>query len=188
MVYGTAGAKVDHLLTEDNIPVPNEAHPHGKPRYILEQKFLLSGATVVRPGWVYGLSGGNGNALFFNQIDVKNKKVVVKGRKDKAYSWVHVNDLADAYVKLCSQPQSKVSGQVFNFNARDFPSYEQILLAGAKAAGIDNPTVIYVDSPSGDDWLETTVKIDPKKPKMSSGGKQLMQGSFRKWICITQLG
>jgi len=176
MIYGTAGVTSDHYLSEDDVPIPSETHPHGKPRYILEQKFRNAGAVVVRPGWVYGLSGGNGNALYFNQVDVKNKKVVIKGRKDKTYSWIHVNDLANAYVRICAHPESKLSGQVFNFNAKDFPTYEQILLAASKAAGIENPTVIQVAAPPEDDWLETIIKIDPIKAEKLLGWKATHAG------------
>jgi len=173
MVYGTAGLSLSRLLTEDDPPVPDPHHLHGAPRVMLEEKFRKAGAVIIRPGWVYGLNGGQSDAFFFGQINTEKKTVTIKGRGDKSYSWIHISDLADAYVRLCEQPQEKVAGQVFNFNARDYPSYEEIIMAGIKAAGIPDPTVVRVEVTEKDEahWLETMVKIDPKKTEDVLGWK-----------------
>jgi len=169
MTYGTAGED-GRLLDETVQPVPNKENPHGLARKLFEDKVVAAGGTVVRPGWVYGLTGGHYNGLFFNQIDPANNTVTIKGMPDKRYSWIHINDLAEAYVLLCRQSRTKVDGQLFNFVARDDPSYEEIILAGAKAGGLVNPKVIREEiPPGGSRWGETKVRIDPKKAEQVLG-------------------
>lgn len=142
---------------------PDPHHPHGAPRVDFENKLLAAGVTVLRPGWVYGLSGGQSNGVFFKQIDEAKGTVTLKGKGDKQYSWVHVTDLAEGYLLAVNQDRSKVDGLAFNLNANDYPTYEQIILAAAKVGGLANPTVIH--EPAETPFLETKVVIDPKRAR-----------------------
>jgi len=171
MTYGKAGE--NSVVDESVEPIPYKDNPHGLTRKIFEDKVLAVSGVVIRPGWVYGLSGGTYNRLFFNQIDVSNGSVTIRGRPNKRFSWVHINDLAESYVLLCRQDKSKIDGQLFNVNARDYPSYEEIILAGAKVAGIQNPKIIHQELPPGDvgHFLETNVQVDPKKAETVLGWK-----------------
>jgi len=171
MTYGVAGQ--NRILDENVVPEPIEGHAHGLPRKLFEDKVLASHGVVIRPGWVYGFSGGSYNAFFFNQIDASNNTVTTRGRPDKMYSWVHISDLAEAYVLLCRQDRAKVDGQLFNISARDYPSYEEIILAGAKVAGLSNPKIVRQEIPSGDSarYLEANVRVDPKKAEQVFGWK-----------------
>jgi len=111
--------------------------------------------------------------FFFNQIDVPNNTVTIRGKPDKSYGWVHISDLAAGYVLLCRQDRTKVDGQLFNIAARDSPSYEEIILAGAKVAGLANPKIVRQEIPSTDSarFLETNARIDPKKAEQVLGWK-----------------
>ena len=162
MVYGTAGDD-GHLLHETDVPLPDAEHPHGIPRYHFENAVLAAQGCVVRPSWVYGGSGGNSNSFFFDNLHLVTGTITIKGKGEKRYSWVHVDDLADAYVRICFAPRDVVKGQIFNISAKEYPSYEEILLAAAKASGINNPVIRHEDAYSR--FLEVTVRIDPQKAK-----------------------
>jgi len=104
--------------------------------------------TVVRPGFVYGGQGGFVADLFYSE------PLVIQGRRDMRWSWVHVDDLAEGYVAIGRAPRVVVDKQrkiflflysrykyfiyflVYNLAApNDNPTYEELRAAMAKAQG-----------------------------------------------------
>ncbi len=101
--------------------------------------------TVVRPGFVYGGQGGFVADLFYSE------PLVIQGRRDMRWSWVHVDDLAEGYVAIGRAPRVVVDKQrkifhchdkyiylfvVYNLAApNDNPTYEELRTAMAKAQG-----------------------------------------------------
>jgi hypothetical protein len=61
--------------------------------------------TVVRPGFVYGGQGGFVADLFYSE------PLVIQGRRDMRWSWVHVDDLAEGYVAIGRAPRVVVDKQ-----------------------------------------------------------------------------
>lgn len=94
---------------------------------------------VVRPGFVYGGSAGMfGGAFFPEPVD---GKLVVAGRPDKKWSWVHAEDLAEAYVRIIEAPVERVAGKAFNVGEwENVPTYLEALRAGARARGFGDVT------------------------------------------------
>jgi len=174
MTYGTAGDKREQPLDETVEPQPFPANPHGLPRKLFEDRVMKANGEVVRPGWVYGGSGGTYLAVFFGQIDVPNSTITLKGRPDKRFSWVHVEDLANAYQLLIDAPDAgRLAGQLFNFVAEDYPSYQEIITQAALVAGIKQEELKVVRQDlATDDWqnfLEAQVVIDNKKTRKLLG-------------------
>lgn len=64
--------------------------------------------TVVRPGFVYGGQGGFVADLFYSE------PLVIQGRRDMRWSWVHVDDLAEGYVAIGRAPRIVVDKQSKN--------------------------------------------------------------------------
>lgn len=91
---------------------------------------------TLTPGWIYGGNGGPYMSMYFNAFDLATNTVTIKGRGDKRFSWVHVEDLARAYALVVQQGAS-LSGQLFNIVSRDYPTFEGIVTAAARAAGMD---------------------------------------------------
>lgn len=101
--------------------------------------------TVVRPGFVYGGQGGFVADLFYSE------PLVIQGRRDMRWSWVHLDDLGDGYVAIGRAPRVIVDKQrmfaslrniycvvflVYNLAApNDNPTYEELRIAMAKAQG-----------------------------------------------------
>jgi len=87
---------------------------------------------VIRPGFVYGGAGG-----FFADTAFALKQdadLTLMGRRDKRWSWVHVEDLADAYVRVAKAGHT-VDGEIFDIIGPWAPTYEEISVAFAKASG-----------------------------------------------------
>jgi len=86
--------------------------------------------TVVRPGFVYGGQGGFVADLIYSE------PLVIQGRRDMRWSWVHVDDLGEGYVAIGRAPRVVVDQQLYNLAApNDNPTYEELKTAMAKAQG-----------------------------------------------------
>jgi nucleoside-diphosphate-sugar epimerase len=85
---------------------------------------------VVRPGCVYGKSGGLTGMWF--EAASKNIDVTVVGDGHNRWATVHVDDLADAYVRLA---ESGLRGEVFNVTDRSRDRVGDMAAAALRAAG-----------------------------------------------------
>ncbi|KAH3758061.1 NAD dependent epimerase/dehydratase superfamily protein [Pelomyxa schiedti] len=100
---------------------------------------------VVRPGFIYGGSGGIvGENLYFKRPDA----LEIQGNRLRKWTWVHIDDLAEAYVLIDSH-RAIAQGQTFGVAAKTGnPTYEELLIAGAKATGYTGP-ITYSDVTTG---------------------------------------
>ncbi|MFF3707958.1 NAD-dependent epimerase/dehydratase family protein [Streptomyces phaeochromogenes] len=105
--YGRTGL----ALMDENTP-GNPESPIGF-RFALEKELAASGLahTVVRPGFMYG---GPATTSMTGQwfTAAEEGKPVFYGDTSKHWSWVHVDDLADAYVRILDNPTA-VDGETF---------------------------------------------------------------------------
>lgn len=85
---------------------------------------------VLRPGCVYGKRGGL-TGLWFGPAD-SGENFNVPGDGSNHWTMVHVDDLADAYVRLA---ESGLTGEIFDISDRSRSSVSDMVHAVAKAAG-----------------------------------------------------
>jgi nucleoside-diphosphate-sugar epimerase len=128
-VYGSRGAE---LVDESSTLAPPKMT---EPRVAHEKRVLgaSSGAVrtlVVRPGCVYGGSGGLTGAWFEAASAGKAARVVGTGRT--RWTTVHVDDLADLYVRAVESPWS---GEIFNATDRSRFTVHECAAAAMRAAG-----------------------------------------------------
>jgi len=163
MTYGVASTSFVDETTE---PKPIEKDVQERKQF---EDLVLKNTTlrnvVLRPGFVYGGQGGFVADVLFN---IKPEQdIVAHGSPDKRWSWVHVDDLGDAYVRV-AQKGSVVDGQLFNIAALDNPTYNEIRLALAKVSGWKGKEIKYepIDNAPVDVKIwEATVKINPSKAR-----------------------
>ncbi|CAF1207652.1 unnamed protein product [Rotaria magnacalcarata] len=145
MTYGDTSATGRRPVDEVIKPKPQPTKPRAgasasdvtnlKEREDFENQVLASSCaslktTVIRPGFVYGGQGGFVADLFYTE------PLVIQGRRDMRWSWVHVDDLAEGYVAVVRAPRSVVDGELYNLAApNDNPTYEELRTAMAKAQG-----------------------------------------------------
>lgn len=85
---------------------------------------------VIRPGCVYGGRGGLTGAWFAAASTGKAPTVV--GDASARWTMVHLDDLADAYVRAA---ESGLGGEVFNVSDRSRFTVVELATAAARAAG-----------------------------------------------------
>jgi nucleoside-diphosphate-sugar epimerase len=122
--------------------VVDETTPTVDPRSALEKSILEAKdyeGVVLRPGWVYGGDSGRFIAPWWEPNS--KGEIEIDGNPDKYWSWIHVDDLADAYVRVVSASKSLVAGQVFNVVDDTRVTYQQVRVTMARTAGCEGKVV-----------------------------------------------
>jgi len=114
------------------------------PRVALEKELIAQNSkelevTIVRPVWVYGGSRGRYSGGFW-AVNAKDE-IEVKGNPAKQWSWVHINDLADAYVRVTEAAGALVAGEIFDVADDTRINYEEVRILLARLRGAKGPVV-----------------------------------------------
>jgi len=113
----------------------------------VEQRVLKSQdahGVVIRPGYVYGKRDVRVFYQFFDQAS-KGEEVYTTTNPGVGWSHIHVDDLAEAYVRVVDAPRAAVSGHVFNATDDSRTTNEEVAREFAKlasTAGSDKPIVV----------------------------------------------
>lgn len=123
-VYGNTGIQ----------PV-SESGPLSPPTYVawrpgIENLVLEAGGVVVRPGCVYGGSGGLMDTWIQSARAGKSPQVVGPGTN--MWATVHLDDLADAYRRII---ESGISGEILNIVDESRTTVNQLVAGILRAAG-----------------------------------------------------
>eukprot|EP01125_Pyxidicula_operculata_P004420 TRINITY_DN1677_c1_g1_i2.p1 TRINITY_DN1677_c1_g1~~TRINITY_DN1677_c1_g1_i2.p1 ORF type:complete len:303 (+),score=59.32 TRINITY_DN1677_c1_g1_i2:596-1504(+) len=123
---------------------------------------------VIRPGFVYGYAGGNGGAHLGDKVfKLKDGKIVISGGLDKRWSWVHVHDLAHAYL-LAIQKFTVASGQVFDVATESSPTYVEFRKKAAEVAGHKDAPVVQLPVDESNPWaklFEVSIRVSAHKAR-----------------------
>jgi len=125
---------------------------------------------VIRPAWIYGGDSGRYISPWFEPNS--KGEIDIFGNPDKSYSWAHIEDLADAYVRVVGASKSLVAGEIFDVADDTRVTYATVKIAFARAAGVEGK-VVY--SPALEDaWsqvCESTVLVASQKIRKVLGWK-----------------
>jgi len=126
-VYGDTG---DRMVDETTPPNPTKlvAWRPAHEQMVLQAPGMRG--LVVRPGDVYGGPGGLTGQWFAGPSTGKPPLVVGDGRN--RVPMVHVDDLADAYLRVA---ESGLAGEIFNVNDQSRFTVLEMATAAARAAG-----------------------------------------------------
>lgn len=144
--YGEHGARPKTVIYTSGVWVYGNTHgqlvdesaPLAPPRLVarrpateelvIEAKHVRG--IVIRPGCVYGKQGGLTGQWFAGAWRERALRVIGDGRN--RWAMVHVDDLADLYVRAA---ESGLKGEVFNAVDRSCGSVREMAEAAARAAG-----------------------------------------------------
>jgi len=161
----TSGCMVyahDERVRDETWPIAKTVYA-GKRRAIETHLLATKGVypIVFRPGWVFGYDLGMAKFLF--EVPADKKKVFYGEHRDRRSSWVHVDDLGDAYVAAAKNAK-KVAGEIFNIVGYDSPKIVDLTIKGAELAG-SKIEIEFLPSRHTfyDDLLDSNVVLSPQK-------------------------
>eukprot|EP01123_Difflugia_compressa_P013203 TRINITY_DN5998_c0_g1_i1.p1 TRINITY_DN5998_c0_g1~~TRINITY_DN5998_c0_g1_i1.p1 ORF type:complete len:298 (-),score=40.93 TRINITY_DN5998_c0_g1_i1:65-958(-) len=160
------GDSEDLFLDEAQGNVPNDLAWRVEYENEVVKSTVVHGI-VIRPGFVYGYAGANGGHNLGDEVFDLTKtggKIVIVGRQDKRWSWIHVYDLARAYF-LAIQKYAVASGEIFDVGSSNPPTFEQIRRKAAAIAGYKNVEIVSTPAGTGmwDKLMENSVRVSSKK-------------------------
>jgi len=127
---------------------------------------------VVRPSMIYGTTGVIHAKQGFGIKE--NEDLLLYGRLDKKLNWVHVEDLADAYVRI-AKVGHVVDGEIFNIAGPWIATYQEWKVAFAKAAGWKGKIVHIADIPKDNfmaNLFEVNIVVNAQKAFNLLGWKE----------------
>ena len=138
LVYTTGVSiigKVPVSLLDETIE-PNPAQPISFRRQLEREAFALKNAstTVLRPGFIFGADGFNSISTDWFAM-VEEGEAIFRGDTEKGWSWIHVDDLAEAYRLAVEAEESAVNGEIFHITDEHRVLCLDVMRACVKAAG-----------------------------------------------------
>jgi len=90
---------------------------------------------VLRPGFIYGLDGQSSvSGMWFGMGE--QGKAVYRGDPEKGWSWVHISDLAEAYVRV-AESGAAIDGKIFCIADEQRPKCVEVMRSCLNATGYD---------------------------------------------------
>ncbi len=118
---------------------------------------------VLRPGFMYGLDGHSSVSGTWFEMG-EQRKAIYRGDPEKGWSWVHINDLAEAYVRV-AESGAAIDGEIFCIADEQRPKCVEVMQACLKATGYEGE--IEFAKPQEDDitsvWFNQNEFITSRK-------------------------
>lgn len=118
---------------------------------------------VLRPGFMYGMDGRSSiSGRWFGMG--QQGKAIYRGDRAKGWSWVHISDLAEAYVRV-AESGAAIDGEIFCIADEQRPTCVEVMQACLEATGYKGE--IEFSSPQEDDvtsvWFDQNEFITSRK-------------------------
>lgn len=124
---------------------------------------------ILRPGFMYGLDGQSSVTGMWFQMGEQGK-AIYRGDPEKGWSWVHISDLAEAYVRV-AESGAAIDGEIFCIADEQRPKCVEVMRSCLKAAGYEGE--IEFASPQDDDvtsvWFNQNEFITSQKARRLLG-------------------
>ena len=134
LVLGNTGQEV----ADENSPVNPIQFVEWRPaveQIVVESTARGVAGKVVRPAWVYGRGAGYPSILVRTARDLGHDPFIGKG--DNRMTFVHVEDLADLYLRVL---ESAAAGTIYSGSVLPAISVHDIAVAASKAGGAEGKT------------------------------------------------
>jgi nucleoside-diphosphate-sugar epimerase len=147
-VYGAR----DHLLDEKSVPGPISLYACTKldsERMLLQKRSLEFAPTILRLGTAFGWSYRPRLDLVVNLLTAKaicERRLLIFNRTQWR-PFVHVGDIARAFIACLQAPKSRVAYEIFNVGSNDLNSTLGDLAARVKAQ-VPEAEIVYVENAS----------------------------------------
>ena len=171
----TTGCSIYGKRPEKVMDETTPANPDHALAYRMESESILLSAdmpkvnrVVLRPGFMYGLDGHSSISAKWFAMGEKGQ-ATYNGDRNKGWSWVHVGDLAQAYVMVAESP-ANLDGQVFCVADEQRYKCVDVMQACISAAGYEGEIEF---AASNDDDITST---------WFDQNEFITSGKIRRWL------
>jgi nucleoside-diphosphate-sugar epimerase len=138
LVYTTGVSIIGKVAvpTLDETVEPNPQHPLSFRRQLEHEAFALRNVStvVLRPGFMFGNDGFNSVSTDWFAM-AEQGEPIFRGDRDKGWSWIHVDDLAEAYRLAAEADEGVVAGEIFHIVDEHRPRCLDVMRACLDAMG-----------------------------------------------------
>jgi nucleoside-diphosphate-sugar epimerase len=138
LVYTTGVSIIGKVAVPvlDETIEPNPNQPIAFRRQLEREAFALSNVStvVLRPGFIFGNDGFNSLSTDWFAM-AEQGDPVYRGDQEKGWSWIHVDDLSEAYRLAAEADESVVNGEIFHIIDEHRPRSLDVMRACLDAAG-----------------------------------------------------
>jgi nucleoside-diphosphate-sugar epimerase len=129
-IFGKTNVRVMDESTE-----PNPNHFLAFRRDLEKEALALEnvGVVVLRPGFMYGNDGYNSQATDWFEMGEAGEGIY-RGDREKSWSWIHIADLADAFLRVVEADRS-IDGELFCLADDLQPFCRDVMRGCIEAAG-----------------------------------------------------
>jgi len=163
--------KVDVPLLDETIE-PNPQQKISFRRDLEKEAFALKNVStvVLRPGFIFGNDGFNSISTdWFAQAEQGDS--TFRGDTEKGWSWIHVDDLAEAYRLAAEADESVVNGEIFHIVDENRPLCRDVMRKCLDAAGYKGE-INFAEPIKGDNismWFDQSAFSSSKKARERLG-------------------
>ena len=174
LVYTTGVSiigKVAVPLLDETIE-PNPQQKISFRRDLEKEAFALKNVStmVLRPGFIFGNDGFNSISTdWFAQAEQGDS--TFRGDTEKGWSWIHVDDLAEAYRLAVEADESVVNGEIFDIVDENRPLCRDVMRKCLDAAGFKDE-IAFAEPVKGDNismWFDQSAFSSSKKARERLG-------------------
>jgi nucleoside-diphosphate-sugar epimerase len=148
-IFGKVSVDVLDERTE-----PNPDHPLSFRRELEREALALDNVStvVLRPGFMFGNDGFNSVSTDWFAM-AEQGDPVFRGDQEKGWSWVHIDDLAEAFRLVAEADDAVVDGEIFHVADEHRPRSLDVMRACLDAAGYTGK--IRLEGPAKGDNIST---------------------------------
>lgn len=163
--------KVPFPLLDETIE-PNPQQKISFRRDLEREAFALKNVstTVLRPGFIFGADG-------FNSISTdwfaaaEQGEAIFRGDREKGWSWIHVEDMAEAYRLAVEADDSVVDGEIFHIVDENKPLCRDVMRRCMDVAGFEGD-ITFAEPIKGDNismWFDQNAYSSSNKARQRLG-------------------
>lgn len=110
-------------------------------QYLLEKKSDKTSVTILRPPYIYGPGNDLDRETFVWSRVLQQRPVILPGDGSTRLQFIHVDDLAHAFITAYVRHTPTISKRVYNVAAQEQPTFGEFVATLAAIAGSPDPGI-----------------------------------------------
>ncbi len=175
-IFGKLDVRIMDETTE-----PNPKHFLAFRRELEKEALAIksAGVVVLRPGFMYGNDGYNSQATDWFEMGDAGEGIY-RGDREKSWSWIHIDDLAEAFVRA-TEAGREIDGELFNLADDRQPLCVDVMRRCVTVAGYKGEITFAgpLEGNNTSTWFNQTSSSHQRKRAVFSAGTRATPASSK---------